>query len=262
MSVTDAEQAGRLLAFGLRPRQAGDRDSHHELIRRFTHDDVFADLVRTFASGMGLTILDVGWPSGVVLIAEPDSIFETKLDDYAKYLSARERRDTQKMLHGIAHLAIAALGFPRADDLADDGYRGRVSVDQVDSVVRETCRLLDERAARAEHDDTPLAEDGELERAWRAYLRRPAIASTKDQRANAATTRQIIRRALKYLTERGLMQQVGEEIDEVYRINHRYQIQIREMASHAAFRELLELGVVPDMTTATLTGPGPGTETD
>ncbi|MFE3173100.1 hypothetical protein ACFXPA_36005 [Amycolatopsis sp. NPDC059090] len=253
MIAEDAEQVGRLIAFGLRPRLIAERDStYRDLVRRFDQDDVFAGLVRAFAAGMGLSVLAVGMPSGIVLVTEAESVFETKMDDYAKYISTKERRETQRMLHGVAHLAIAALAFPRAEDLADDTHRGRVSVEQVDLVVRETCRLLDERAARAEQDDTPLAEDSELERAWRAYQRRPEVGSTKDSRANATATRQIVRRALKYLAERGLVHQVGEDADEVYRATHRYQVQVRETASHAAFRELLELGAIPSLSGTTL----------
>ncbi|GAB3285172.1 hypothetical protein [Parasphingorhabdus pacifica] len=256
----DAEQAAQLIAFGMRPKQLPDRDvAYRDLVRRYTQDDVFAGLVGAIATGLGLAVLHVGGRSGVVLVAEPGSVFETKMDDYARHISTKERRDTQKVLHGIAHLAIAALGFPRADDLANDSYIGRVSVDQVDLVVRETCRLLNERVA-----DTadPLAEDRELERAWRAYLRRPEVASTKDNRANADTTRQIIRRALKYLAERGLVHQVGEEIDEVYRTTHRYQVHVRELASHAAFREMLALGAVTSMAGATLVAPNSGDPLD
>lgn len=254
MNPIDAEQAGRLVAFGLQPKQRADRDAtYRQLVRRFLEDDVFAGSVRAFADGMGLTILEVSKLDGIILVAGPGSVFETRMDDYAKYIAANERRDRQKVLHGIAHLAIAALSFPRADDLANDIYFGRVSVEQVDLVVRETCRLLDERAVRAEDDVEPLVEDSELERAWRAYLRRPEVASTTDNRANAGSTRQIIRRALKYLAERGLMTQTGEEADEVYRPTHRYQVQVRELASHAAFRELLALGAVPPMTATTLT---------
>lgn len=261
MTHADTELAARLVGFGLRPKQIPDRDNaYRDLVRRYVQDDVFAGLVGAVASGLGLSILDVGARSGIVLAADAGSVFETKMDDYAKHINAKERRDTQKVLHGIAHLAIAALGFPRADDLANDSYVGRVSVEQVDIVVRETCRLLEERALRVGDTDEPLAEQGELGRAWRAYLRRPEVASTKDNRANPDATRQIIRRALKYLAERGLMHQVGEETDEVYRTTHRYQVQVRELASHDAFRELLELGVVPSMTSVSLAGPAPTTD--
>jgi hypothetical protein len=249
MTGADAKHAGRLIAFGLRPRQLPERDATYaELIRRFGHDDVFAGLVRAVAAGMGLTVLDASKRCGIVLAAEPGSVFETRMDDYARHISSKERRDTQKVLHGIAHLAVAALGFPRAEDLADDTYVGRVSVEQADLIVRETCRLLEERAVREEDDAEPLAENSELERAWRAYMRRPEVASTKDNRGNADTTRPIIRRALRFLAEQGLVHPVGEDVDEVYRTTHRYQVQVRELASHTAFREMLTLGVVPSMT--------------
>jgi hypothetical protein len=256
MTADDAEQAGLLVSYGLRPRLPAERDNTYlDLVRRFVRDDVFAGIVRAFAAGLGLIVVEADQVIGIVLAAEPESVFEAKMDDYAKYLLTKEKRETQKMLHGIAHLAIAAVAFARAEDLADDSHRSRVSVEQVDQIVRETCRLLEERSVRAEAEDAPLAENSELERAWRAYERRPAVSSTKDNRANATSTRQIVRRALKYLAERGLVRQTGDAADEVYQVTHRYQVQAREIASHAAFRELLELGVVPSLSATTLTMP-------
>ena len=85
-------------------------------------------------------------------------------------------------MHGLAHLAVAALAFPRADDLADDTYVGRVSVDQVDGAVREACRTLSERVAGTAEAD-PVSDAPQLEEVWRAWLRRPEATATKDGRA-------------------------------------------------------------------------------
>ncbi|WFE54899.1 hypothetical protein [Micromonospora sp. WMMD1155] len=244
--VTDTEQAARLVGMGLRGKQVPDRDmTYRELVHRYQQDEVFAASVDAIADGLGLTVLDVTKRSGIVLAAQPGSAFEIRMDEYARQAKLRERRDTEKVLHGIAHLAVAALSFPRADDLANDQYVGRVSVESVDLVVRETCRLLDERANRDFSNTDPSADEPELERAWRAYLRRPEVASTKDSRRNSDSTRGMVSRALRWLADRGLLQAVGEEADEVFRTTSRYQIHVRQLASQAAFRELLDLGVVP-----------------
>jgi hypothetical protein len=246
LDITDAEQAARLVSLGLRGRQVPSRDAaYRSLVDRYQRDDVFAAAVDVIATGLGLVVLDVTAVSGIVLAAQPGSVFEIKMDDYARQAKLRERRDTEKVLHGIAHLAIAALAFPRPDDLANDQYVGRVSVESVDLVVRETCRVLKERTM-AETDNTdPSAEAPELEQAWRAYEKRHEVASTKDNRNNSDSTRGMVRRALRWLAERGLMQAVGEESDETFRPTSRYQIHVRQLASQAAFRELLDLGVVP-----------------
>lgn len=251
--VTDTEQAASLVAMGLRGKQVPSRDvTYRGLVHRYQQDEVFAAAVDAIAVGLGLTVLDVTGRSGIVLAAQPGSVFEIKMEDYARQAKLRERRDTEKVLHGIAHLAIAALCFPRPDDLANDQYVGRVSVESVDLVVRETCRVLDERANEDSGNADPPVDEPELERAWRAYLRRPEVAATKDSRHNSDTTRGMVSRALKWLADRGLLQAVGEEADEVFRTTSRYQIHVRQLASQAAFRELLDLGVVPPLTSGGL----------
>jgi len=241
-SAADAEAAARLLAFGMRPKLVPGRDVvYAELVRRYGEDSAFKQLTHGIAAGMGLMVLEVNAQAGAVLAATDESIFEIKMDSYARQSKIRERRDTEKVLHGLVHLATAALGYPRPDDLANDTYIGRVSVEQVDGVVREACRILDERAAA---NTDPLADAPELEQAWRAYARRPAAAATKDGRLAPDTTRGMVTRALRFLAEQGFLVPVSSEQGGTYRTTPRYQVQVRELAADAAFDELLALGVV------------------
>ena len=136
-------------------------------------------------------------------------------------------------MHGLAHLAAAALAFPRSDDLADDTYVGRVSVDQVDGAVREACRVLGERVAGTAEAD-PLSDAPQLEEVWRAWLRRPEATATKDGRAGEATTRGIVGKALRFLADQGFLVPVGQ--DGVYRTTPRYQVQVRELAAQRDVR--------------------------
>ncbi|WP_020498236.1 hypothetical protein [Sciscionella marina] len=242
VTLSDAESAARLVAFGLRPKQVPSRDVvYADLVRRYGEDSVFKQLTNGVAAGMGLMVLDVSAGSGIVLAANEESAFETKMDSYARAAKIRDRRETEKVLHGIIHLAVAALGFPRPDDLANDTYVGRVSVEQVDGVVREACRVLDERAAGK---GDPLVDAPELEHAWQAYMRRPEAAATKDGRLAADSTRGMVSRALRFLAEQGFLVAVNADAEGVYRTTHRYQVQVRELAADNAFAELLELGVV------------------
>lgn len=245
VTAGDAEAAARLISFGMRPKQLPGRDPvYAELVRRYTEDTAFKQLTNSVAAGLGLLVLDVNAQAGAVLAATDESVFEIKMDSYARQSRIRERRDTEKVLHGLVHLATAALGFPRPDDLANDTYVGRVSVEQVDGVVREACRILDERAAKAERNNDPLSEAPELERAWRAYARRPAAAATKDGRLAADTTRGMVSRALRFLADQGFLVPVSGEQGGTYRTTPRYQVQVRELAADSAFAELLKLGVV------------------
>ena len=237
----DVESASRLVAHGMRPKALPSRDAGYgELVRRYRDDDGFADTVQRVAAGLGLVVLAVGPQSGIVLAAVEESVFEIRMDEYARR-TVLQNRQTDKMLHGLAHLAAAALAFPRPDDLGDDSYVGRVSVDQVDGAVREACRALEERTAGAEAD--PLSDAPQLEAAWRAWLRRPEATATKDGRAGEATTRGIVGKALRFLADQGFLVAVGAE--GVYRTTPRYQVQVRELAAQRAFDELLQLGVLP-----------------
>ncbi len=245
ISAGDVESAARLVSFGMRPKQLPSRDVvYGDLVRRYGEDSAFKQLTHAVAAGLGLMVLEVNLQAGAVLAATDESVFEIKMDSYARQSKIRERRETEKVLHGLIHLATAALGYPRPDDLANDTYIGRVSVEQVDAMVREACRILDERAADAEANSDPLADAPELEQAWRAYARRPAAAATKDGRLASDTTRGMVARALRFLADQGFLVQVSGEQGGTYRTTPRYQVQVRELAADAAFDDLLALNVV------------------
>ena len=243
--MEDVVNGARLLAFGMRPKLIPARDLiYADLVKRFAEDDPFRELTEAIAEGLGLTVLAVSSRTGVVLGPGEGSVFEQKFDDYARRAVLGERRDLERVLHGLAHIAIAALAFPRPDDLAADTYVGRVSVEQVDSVVREACTTLAAKAAAAEEAGDPLEQAPELERAWRVYLRRPEAAPTKDGRLAPSTTRGVIAKALRFLADQGFLARVSDEYGGTYRSTPRYQVQVRELAAERAFAELLDLGVV------------------
>jgi alkylation response protein AidB-like acyl-CoA dehydrogenase len=106
--------------------------------------------------------------------------------------------------------------------------------------VHDACR----EATSAEEAGDPLEEAPELERAWRAYLRRPETAPTKDGRLAPSTTRGVIAKALRFLADQGFLALVSDEYGGTYRTTLRYQVQVRELAAELAFAELLSLGVV------------------
>jgi hypothetical protein len=246
LSPEDATDAARLLALGMRPKLLPARDlTYGELVKRFSQDDNFREMTEAIAEGLGLVVLAASARTGVVLGPTTDSMFEQRLEDYARRAVMGERRDLEKVLHGLAHMAIAALVFPRPDDLANDTYVGRVSAEQADSVVRDACGELAAKAAAAEEADDPLDDAPELERVWRVYLRRPETALTKDGRVAPGTTRGVITKALRFLADQGFLIRTSNEYGGTYRSTPRYQVQVRELAAEQVFAELLALGVMP-----------------
>ncbi|MGK5639534.1 hypothetical protein ACSNOK_14665 [Streptomyces sp. URMC 126] len=243
MTPADAADAARLVAFGLQPKLQPARDADYaELLRRHRDDPAFARLADAVAAGLGLVVLEVSTRAGMAVTAAEDSVFAVRISDYARRATADSG---DRFLHGLAHLAVAAMAFPRPEDLADDGYIGRITVNGVDAFVRQACRRLEERAAETGENTDPVTDAPGLEAAWRVYARRSATGATKDARRLAGSTTGIIAKAVAFLVDSGFLQRTGDDAGGAYRTTPRYQLQVRDMAGSAAMAELLELGVVP-----------------
>ncbi|MFF7238513.1 hypothetical protein [Streptomyces collinus] len=243
VTPADAADAARLVAFGLQPKLQPARDQEYtELLRRYRDDPAFARLADAVAAGLGLVVLEVSPRAGMAVTAAEDSVFAVRMGDYARRTTADSG---DRFLHGLAHLALAALAYPRPEDLADDSYIGRVTVNGVDAFVRQACRRLEERAEAQGENTDPATEAPGLEAAWRIWARRSATGATKDARRPAASTTGMVAKAAAFLTDSGFLQRTGDEHGGTYRTTARYQLQVRDMAGGAAMTELLELGVVP-----------------
>ncbi|MBM9510510.1 hypothetical protein [Actinacidiphila acididurans] len=243
VTAADVADAARLVGFGLQPRLLPARDVEYaELIRRYREDPAFARLADAVAAGLGVVVMEVSPRAGMALAAAEDSVFAVRMGDYARR-AASDAGD--RFLHGLAHLAVAALAFPRPEDLADDGYIGRITVHGVDAFVRQACRRLEERADEDGRTTDPASDAPGLEAAWRVYARRSSTGATKDARRLASSTTGIIGKAVAFLVDSGFLQRTGDESGGTYRTTARYQLQVRDMAGSAAMAELLDLGVVP-----------------
>ncbi|WP_299541277.1 hypothetical protein [uncultured Streptomyces sp.] len=243
VTPADAADAARLVSFGLQPKLVPARDAEYaELLRRYREDPAFARLADAVATGLGLVVLEVSGRAGMAVTASEDSVFAVRMGDYARRASTDA---ADRFLHGLAHLAVAALAFPRPEDLADDTYIGRITVNGVDSFVRQACRRLEEQAEQRGDNTDPASEAPGLEAGWRVYARRSSTGATKDARRLAGSTTGIIAKAVTFLTDSGFLQRTGDDAGGAYRTTARYQLQVRDMAGGSAMAELLDLGVVP-----------------
>ncbi|MFD3451091.1 hypothetical protein ACFWVC_02845 [Streptomyces sp. NPDC058691] len=243
VTPADAADAARLVAFGLQPKLLPARDAEYaELIRRYREDPPFARLADAVATGLGLVVLEVSPRAGMAMAAGEDSVFAVRMGDYSRR-AASDAGD--RFLHGLAHLATAAMSFPRPEDLADDAYIGRVTVNGIDGFLRQACRRLEERAEQQGENTDPASDAPGLEAAWRVYVRRSATGATKDARRLAGSTTGIVGKAVAFLVDSGFLQRTGDESGGTFRTTARYQLQVRDMAGSAAMAELLDLGIVP-----------------
>jgi hypothetical protein len=239
----DVADAARLVSFGLQPKLPPARDAEYaDLVRRYREVPAFARLADAVATGLGLVVLEVSPRAGMAVAAAEDSVFAVRMSDYSRRAASDA---TDRFLHGLAHLAAAAMAFPRPEDLADDGYIGRITVNGVDAFVRQACRRLEEQAAEQGDNTDPESSAPGLEAAWRVWSRRSATGATKDARRLAGSTTGIVGKAVAFLVDSGFLQRTGDDSGGTYRTTARYQLQVRDLAGSAAMAELLDLGVVP-----------------
>ncbi|MFG2916813.1 hypothetical protein ACGF0D_28495 [Kitasatospora sp. NPDC048298] len=259
ITPADVADAARLVSFGLQAKLLPARDAEYaELVRRHREDPPFARLADAIATGMGLVVLEVSPRAGMAVAAGEDSLFAVRLGDYSRRAASES---TDRFLHGLAHLAVAAMAFPRPEDLADDGYLGRITVNGVDSFVRQACRRLEEQADAEGANTDPASDAPGLEAAWRVWARRTATGATKDARRLSGSTIGIVAKAVLFLVDSGFLQKVSDDSGGTYRTTARYQLQVRDLAGSAAMAELLDLGIVAVSDgTASLLPPDTGDE--
>jgi hypothetical protein len=224
--------AGRLIQWGLRPlERPAQQAEYRELVERYFDEGAFRALVRELADGLGLHVLDVS-EHGLVLAPQDDSIFALRPADFRPNSTKAEDR----LLDGLAQLAIAATVFPRSRDLNEDPdiVRPPITVEEVDAHVRLICeRLADE--TRGTPDPAASDEVRGLVEAWRIYLRRLDTMETRDGRQGMRATRRIIGYALDRLRELGCFTQVREGGEPAWQPTRRYQVLVQQMAGSAAF---------------------------
>ncbi|MEU3299686.1 hypothetical protein ABZ729_07665 [Streptomyces sp. NPDC006678] len=235
----DAAEAARMVAFAMARRKAPARSGDYaHLVQRFDTEPDFAQMVRKVAQGFDLTVLEVHPLTGLVLGTTPETDFAVSVSDLVPQTADRP-------LYLLAQLTIAAMVFPRPEDLDDDEHVGRISVRQVDDEVRVRASTIERRLAQTGEDVDPPSGQPGLEGLWRAYLRRNATGKTKTQtgRAPQASTRALVKRAFTHLESHGFASKVSDEDAGTYVTHVKYRLQIRDQAAREMLQELAALGV-------------------
>lgn len=217
--VTDAAS---LIRYGLSPRMRPNRDTEYNaLVVRFNADAQFRSVVRAVAIGQGLLIHACDRLEGLVLAPTEDSPYRMRLSDYVLVQSSDVR-----LLHGVVQVAIAATAYPTAAALEQGSHLASVSATQVYERIRAV--LDDEHAGSAD----PPEEDPDEEPVWRAIRRLRAADTTPDGRETPHNIIGAIRKALRWLEENGLAEEVKGEAD-TWRLRDRYRLQVLGAASDA-----------------------------
>lgn len=237
--------AGRFLQWGLRPlARPAQEAEYRELVERYFDDAVFRTNVRELADGLGLHVLDVS-EHGLVLAPQDDSIFALKPAEFRPGSSKADDR----LLDGLAQIAIAATVFPRARDLDEDPdiVRAPVTVDEVEAQLRQLSERLSDEARSAPDPDAEDERRGLIE-AWRVYMQRLDTMETRDLRKAMRATRRIIEYSLDRLREFGCFTQVRQGDETAWQPTRRYQVIVQQLAGTTLFqlvREALDAPSTP-----------------
>ena len=234
----DVYLAGRLIQWGLSPRAVPLQEPEYQtLIEQYLDAGAFRALVRDLARGLGLMVLDAG-PHGIVLAPTIDSVFELRGANFRPTASGADDR----LLDGLAQLAIAASVFPRAQDLDEESTVARppVTVDEVDDTLRILCDRIGETHKR-EPDPVAADETAGLYEAWRVYRRRVSVMETRDDRRASRTTRRIIEYGLERLREAGCFVREERGGEARFQPTWRYQVLVKEFAATAVFERIRDI---------------------
>ena len=241
--MSDVAEAARLISYAMKPRLTPGGDStgdYGRLVGRFIAESGFARAVEDVAAGLGLWLVAVDPVVGAVACAEDESSFTMGLRDYARQTRTEGRMDL-RVTHGLAFVAIARLCYPQPNHLEAVDRIARVTVNDVEEYLRRLCARLDERATADELDVDPPVDRPLLERTWRAFQRRAAVARTGDARRNSYTTVAIIGKGLGWLVDQGLAQKVSDEDGGTYRALPRFRLLVRELAGGELYADVLAL---------------------
>lgn len=222
---SQATDAGRLLGYGIRPRQRPANDADYQaLVLRFLADRDFERMVTAVASGQGLSVIACDRMEGLVLAPTDDSPYRLRLADYIQLPSAETR-----LLHGIVQLAIGATAYPTAAALEDSTRIVSISATQV---YERMMHLAEELSRRIGRDD-PREEDPESEKIWHLMSRLRPADTTPDDRDTPYNVLGAIKKALRWLTDHGLADEV-EGTKDTWRLRERYRLNVLA-ASGGAF---------------------------
>lgn len=216
----NAFAAGRLLTKALQPGLAPLNDKEYrDLLNAYEADGAFREVFDSVAKGMDLTPVSVDYRGAVLVPSSGDSLFALRLSD----LRANGLKMEQKALMVLVHLTIAALFFPTAEKLFDDGYDAPPVSERLTAIhLRDMASAVATRNAESV-GDLPR----ELEPAWRLVAAMPDTLPDKKNQS-LSTLEGTVAAVFKQLRDAGLVRLDAEEESPRYTVTWRYIAQLRE----------------------------------
>lgn len=227
MSGADIKSAARLVYKALHTTLVAENDlEYRELLALYRADPEFVKTVEQIAEGLELKVLDFTERGLVVVPASKDSRFAFRLTDIRTGMPPE-----QKAALLLAHVAIASVFFPTTEGLEDESYIPRpASVAQFRDALYGLARRLKET------EGTGVEMPEKLASGWE-YITSLPVAFPTAQRAGPGSVVGIVRWALSYMTQNGLVllsRDTGDDTT-IYTPRHRLRVQLREIALRSLF---------------------------
>lgn len=194
VTVREAADAASLIRFALRKRLLAEtNEDYRRLCDLYRDEPRFAQLVTAVADGLELRILGVT-AFGLTVTPAEGSVFAARTGDYRSGLTPELR-----VLHGLAHLGVAAYCFSTTASLADSR-----TIEVIPAKVVAELTEAAEQLADSAPDDVPVDSE-ELREAWRAWLALPpANPGAKGELANKSRL-WFVQQAVRWLEDQQLL---------------------------------------------------------
>jgi hypothetical protein len=190
VALAEVDDAVALVEFTLRRRLAAEADETYQRLRgRYRDEPEFTRLVDRVAGGLGLRVLGRS-TFGLAVAPTEGSVFAARTGDYSKNLGVDLR-----VLHGLAHLGIAAYCFPTTAALAQSRVL-TLEPAKVAAELTDTAR----RMAEDQPDEVPVDSE-ELREAWRAWLALPPSNTGVHGELKNKSRLSFVEQALAWLTD-------------------------------------------------------------
>jgi hypothetical protein len=223
----DAALAGDLLRASLTAKSNPVSDRRYrEALEAYLSQPTFREQVHGLATGLGLRIVE-GGERGLVVAPQVDSLFTYPAREFRPSSTTVE----QRLIDGLIMVAIAAVCYPRAQDLDQNPALARppITVSQVERLLRDG--VARRAADTAGPDTTPEEREQGLEPAWRVFARLPEVRETVDGRAGSRTSRRRIAALLEKLADLGAFTTEALQGEPAWRPTYRWQVQVQEFAA-------------------------------
>lgn len=233
ISTTQAEGVGRLLSKALDAKRTPVNDNEYrELLKLYAGNPDFREMFAGVTKGLQLMILSVDEYGAFLAPESSDSPFAVGIGD----LRAGGLKPEQRALMVLIHMTVAALFYPTADKLFDEGYDAPpVSERQIVASLRDMSGAI-KAAAGAGEIDYPR----ELEPAWLVLQGIPDTIPDQ-QRSSINTLVGLVAKVCDQLQDAGLIRQDADDGSPRYGATRRLATQLRHSTVERMFKAVRQL---------------------